>query len=202
MKISTTASTVLAILLTAGCGEGTLHLGGGGDGDDDDGTVEFRGTIDDVLPVSSRDIVAFVYSLNEDDDSCPCPGLPPGGIAALDELDGKAAVMESGEFEFHVSGLDSGPFRVIFLLDKAGDDADGHIDDGDDIAILDDVDCELDDVGANLTVTLEDVDLNFAPTGLVSIDCNDDPDDPVLDGRAHPDQIRQQITVDDGSSDD
>jgi hypothetical protein len=95
-------------------------------------------------------------------------------------------VISPGETEFTLTGLDSGPIGIVFLLDNAGSNADGEINLGDDlIAVLDDVDCELDNVDGNLTVTLKDVDIQFALLPTDTCDASD----PPADGRARADQI-------------
>ncbi len=166
------------------CGEGTVTFGGG----DDDGntTVTVKGNIDDVSPVTTRDIVVFVYAVDKSDgEQCPCPSFPS------DRSRGKAAVVESGETDFSLSQLRSGAIRVVFLLDNAGNAADGQIDEGDLIAVLDDVDCELEAVKGNLTVTLKDVDIQFAETAAA--DCGNGT--PPAVGRARADQITQARTT-------
>jgi hypothetical protein len=193
----------------------------GDDDDDDDATVTFAGTLDDVTPVSTRDIVVFVYNVDDEPDGLICVGGPTPGIPCVDDgdcgdegdegecddglcpcpgyprdlTDGKATVIESGDLEFTVSGIENGAIKIVFLLDNPGDDADGQIDDGDPIAILDDVDCEIDDVDGDLTVTLHDVDINFAADPVV--DCEDG--DPPAEGRARADLITQERT-DDGDN--
>lgn len=172
------AAGLVALL---GCGEGTVTFGSGDDDDDDTATVTVEGNIDDVTPVTGRNIVVFAYNIPsaEDVDRCPCPAQ------ANPDDPGKAAVLESGETEFTLTGLDSGPLGVVFLLDNSGDAADGEINPGDPIAVLDDVDCEIEDVEGNVTVTLDDVDIQFnaAPT----TQCEDG-DDPAV-GRARADEI-------------
>jgi hypothetical protein len=190
----------------------------GDDDDDDDATVTFTGTLDDVSPVTTRDIVVFVYNVDDETNpricvngtapgsaceidgdcgingqcmnaSCPCPSFP-----SL-ESEGKAAVLESGELEFTVSGIENGAVKIVFLLDNPGDDADGEIDDGDPIAVLDDEDCELDDIEGGLTVTLADIDIDFGTNRFV--DCENG--DPPADGRARADLITQERTGDSGN---
>lgn len=184
----TSALLALLVLGDAGCGKGTVTFGQGED-DDSKSTVTFKGNLDDVFPVTSRDIVLFVYSIDDDDHQCPCP-VDPNTLHPANELEGKTTVITGNETEFSISGLEPGAFSVVFLLDKAGDEADGEINPGDDIAILDDPDCELDDVTGKLTVTLEDVDLRFddAPE-----DCNSG--SPPAPGRGRADEIRKATTV-------
>lgn len=169
----------------AGCGGGDISFGG----DDDDNTlrVTFKGNLDSVTPVTSRDIVVFVYTIDDDDDTdrCPCPPLPDL------TYEGKAAVLSSGETEFSISGLKPDKFGVVFLLDKAGDQADGEINPGDEIAILDDDDCRLEDVPGNVTVTLNDIDIDFST--LPEVDCT--VGNPPADGRARAETILKKTTT-------
>jgi len=180
-------AALLAMFIPAlcSCGEGTVTFAGGDDDDDDDATVSVEGNLDDVTPVTGREIVVFVYDIDdsEDDHRCPCPTAPDPDIT-----EGKAIVLTSGETEFTITGIDAGPIGIVFLLDNSGDNADGQIDPGDQIAVLDDVDCELDDVEGNVTITLEDIDIQFydydpVPTG----ECTDG--SPPTLGRARADQI-------------
>jgi hypothetical protein len=179
-----------ATLGIASCGGDTVIFGGG-DGGNSDSTVTFKGNLDQVSPPLSRDIVVFVYDTDDSvlsGDRCPCPaprscvGGTSEKAACYADADcgggscdlptaGKAAVIPAGSSDFSVSGLESGSFSVVFLLDNAGTGADGEINAGDPIAILDDVDCQLDDVHQNLTVTLKDIDVAFSssPTS----DCQD-----------------------------
>lgn len=183
------AMVAAGLVALLGCGDGTVTFGGGDDDDDETSTVTVKGNIDDVTPVTGRNIVVFAYNIPDanDDDRCPCPAQP-------DRDDpGKAAVLASGETEFTLSGLDSGPLGVVFLLDKAGDAADGQIDEGDPIAILEDVDCEIDDVESNLTVTLNDVDISFPEEGESPDDCAGG--NPPADGRARADEITKVRTA-------
>ncbi len=193
--------SAFAILLAgalASCGGNDIVFGQPGDDDDDETeTVTVKGTIDDVFPVASRDIVVFAFNIDEEDYRCPCPDDPSTSTR------GKAVVLEPGETEFTISGLDRGPIGIVFLQDNPGDAADGEIDDGDPIAIMDDVDCEMDDdVEANTAVTLEDVDIWFDSDPVVDppLDQQDlckDPgdlyeDDPPVPGRARANEITRE----------
>lgn len=172
------------LLLTASCGKGTVSFGGGDE--DNKAKVTFKGDLDEVSPVTARDIVAFVYSIDDDSDRCPCPPDPSASGT------GKAVVLSSGETSFTISGLEAGTFGVVFLLDNAGDLADGQIDPGDPIAILDDPDCRLDDVKPNLTVTLDDVDILFDDSPA---DCTTGGVDNPAPGRARARTITKVTTV-------
>jgi len=161
------AALILIALSIVDCGGDDIVFGGGDD--NLKAKVTFKGNLDSVSPVTSRDIVVFVYNIDKDDESdrCPCPQNPSNST------NGKAAVLASGETDFTISGLTPGRFGVVLLLDNAGNLADGEINPGDDIAILDDVDCQLDDVEGNLTVTLKDVDVSFSDAPV------DNPNPPV-----------------------
>lgn len=212
-----TATAAMAGIFAA-CSGDTIVFPGDDDNDDDTATVTVKGNLDDISPVTTRDIVVFVYNVDDDTDlgvcdngphegescgtdddctegvdvghcdagQCPCPAFP------ADTSQGKAAVVESGETEFTLSGLDNGAIKIVFLLDNAGDDADGHIDPGDPIAILDDEDCEIDNLDGNVTITLKDVDIEFAADPV--LDCQIG--SPPASGRARADQITQERTDD------
>lgn len=178
------------LLLTAllvvplGCGEGTVTFGGGDDNNNPNAQVTVEGNIDNVSPVSSRGIVAFAYNITDNSDRCPCPPDPSNSSS------GKAIMLESGATTFSLSGLKAGPLGVVFLLDKADNAADGQIDPGDPIAILDDIDCDLSDVKGGLTVTLKDVDILFSSAPVV--DCTDTSGSPPAAGHARADTITQR----------
>lgn len=160
MRVSDWSRAALLVALLPAlwsCGDGTVTFGSGDGDDDNDAIVTIKGNLNQVTPVTSRDVVVFAYEITDDSDRCPCPSAPPPLTTQ-----GKSVVVSPGETEFTLTGLDSGPIGVVFLLDDAGNDADGQIDPGVDlVAVLDDVDCELDDVDGNLTVTLKDVDIQF-----------------------------------------
>lgn len=188
-----TATACLTAVL-CGCGGGTIVFPGDDDDDDSEARVTFTGNLDSVSPVTTNDIVVFVYEIDDDSDRCPCPldPLDPNNQPNPSyPLDGKAVVLSEGETEFTVSDLDPGAFGVILLLDNAGDNADGEINPGDRVAILDDVDCELDDIEGRRTVTLEDIDVVFSanPTDQ----CQEG--DPPVAGRARADRITQKTTT-------
>lgn len=154
-----TALPLAALFVTwvvASCGSGTVTIGGGGSGGGTK-TVTIKGNIRDVSPVTSRDIVVFAYRLPDDDttDRCPCPPDPSASTS------GKALLLTSGTTEFSLSGIDTGNIGVAFLLDNSGNNADGTIDLGDPIAILDDVYCRLEGMKGDTTATLADVDILF-----------------------------------------
>lgn len=191
----------LAALLVAGlvasCGSGTVTIGGGGGGTVKKVTI--KGNIRDVSPVTSRDIVVFAYRLPDDDttDRCPCPPDPSSATT------GKAQVLESGSTEFSLAGVEAGNIGVVFLLDNAGTNADGTIDPGDPIAILDDLSCRLEDMKGDTTATLTDVDILFdtAPVSNDPLDPDNDCEvgDPPAEGRARARSITLSATTTSGN---
>lgn len=163
------AAALLSSFVVASCGGGTVTFGGGGDGGNTKKVI-IKGNIRDVSPVSSNDIVVFAYKLPDDDttDRCPCPPDPS------DSTVGKAQVLPDGSLDIALPGVDVGTIGVIFLLDNPGIYADGTIDPGDPVAILDDLNCRLENMEGNVTVTLTDVDISFSAT-------------PVSNDPLHPD---------------
>jgi hypothetical protein len=191
----------------AACEGDTIVFPGDDGNDDDSDTVTVTGNVDDITPLTSRDIVVFAYNIDDNAYVCPCPGNPVDPTDPAFSTRGKAAVIESGETTFTLDGLGTGAIGLIFLLDEAGDNADGEIDPGDPVAILDDVDCELDDIDGNITVTLKDVDLSFAADVPYDEDdddpdhlCNVDDSNAPIPGRARADLITQEKTDSSSSS--
>lgn len=177
-----TVATAMAGYLAACTGD-TIVFPGDDDGNDNVRNVTLKGNLDQVAPVTSRDIVVFAYNVSDQAYSCPCPGDSSAS------LNGKAAIVPAGETEFTITGLDNGPIAVMFLLDNAGNNADGVINLGDPVAILDDEDCELDgDVDGNTTVTLKDIDVFFDTA--IHTDCQ--VSNPPGLGRARADLITQE----------
>ncbi len=193
------------------CGFGLIDFGGGGN---HKGIVIVNGNLSGVLPVTTRDIVVFVFS-GKDPSGSDCPAAstttsttvaaaaaeaadvttPDGGGAAGSSscacpaapihpecTPGKAVVLAPDTKTFSIGGIDSGKIRVVFLLDNAGNNADGQIDPGDPIAVLDDVNCKLDNVNGNITVTLTDVDIQFDSAPVV--ECENGVNNPPAAGRA------------------
>jgi len=204
-----TLATCLMLAVTAlpGCGWGILGGGGGGNNN----RVTIVGSLRDT---SVSDIVVLVFNVDDevdDEDACrECGGLP------CDIDSGDAVVIEGGEDNFTLERIEPGALRIVFLIDSGEDNA--QIDDGDQVAILDDPDCQLGDVLNRRTVTIEDVELDFEEVDEDDIDndrCrnNDDDtttttdegfcnDDPPASGRARADEIRVSVTDDDDDDDD
>ncbi len=190
------AAAAASVAFAPACGGDDISFGH--DDNDSPTKVTFTGNLDDIDPVTTRDIVVFVYNINGDGDNhCPCPPNPSGNNV------GKAAVIGQNETEFTISDLEPGSFGVVFLLDNPGNLADGEIDPGDPIAVLDDIDCQLNDIDGKITVTLTDIDLQFenspippgstTTTTLSSDSCKEG--SPPASGRARADLIRKQTTV-------
>jgi len=182
---------VLSAALAPACG-GDDFTFGGGDGNSPT-KVTVTGNIRNQNPVTSRDVVVFAYNVDNvtaDTDKCPCPTNPCPSSAVCPDVTGKTTVLADGATDFTLSGIEPGALRVVFLLDKAGSDADGEINAGDPVAVLDDTDCQLTDVGGKLTVTLKDVDIDFA---AVPDDCSTG--SPPAAGRARADQITKTTTT-------
>ena len=188
---------LIPLAFAASCGGGDFVFGG--DDGDNPTKVTFTGNLNTVTPVTSRDIVVFVYNIDDNSDRCPCPANPCPDSSSCVNL-GKTAVLESGETEFTISDLEPGAFGVVFLLDNSGVNADGEINPGDPIAVLDDTDCQLDDINGKITATLKDVDIDFEaspsdPTTTLpgSDQCSEG--NPPAPGRARADLIRLTTTV-------
>ena len=191
-------SALLVTAVVASCGSGTVTIGGGGSGGNTK-KVTIKGNIRDVSPVSSRDIIVYAYRLPDDDvtDRCPCP--PDPSLST----EGKALRLSSGTTDFSLTGLDAGNIGVVFLLDNAGTNADGTIDPGDPIAILDDLNCRLEGMKANTTATLTDVDILFDTDPVSNDPANPDDDcelgDPPAVGRARARTLTVATTTTSGS---
>lgn len=139
---------VVSLALLSGCG--IYGNDGGGP------TADVNGNIDDVRPADTgRDIVVFVYRSKGDAADCSNPVLPDQSGSFQSEQ------LEDGETDFRIRNSQAGRLTVVFLLDEAGREADGRIDPGDPIAVLNDPDCILDDVPNKYIVTAEDVRINF-----------------------------------------
>ncbi|HEY2385987.1 MAG TPA: hypothetical protein VGK30_03420 [Candidatus Binatia bacterium] len=117
------------------------------------------------------------------------------GVCGVNSSNGKVAVISNGSTQFSVSGLDPGPLLIVFLQDKTGNNADGTINEGDPIAVLDDPNCELDSVDGNITVTLTDVDIDFSNLagGESETDCTG-VSSPPAPGRARARLITQKTS--------
>lgn len=196
-SLASAAAAVLVTFAIASCGSGTVTIGGGGNGNTKKVTI--KGNIRDVSPVTSRDIIVYAYRLPDDDttDRCPCPPNPSLST------DGKAQLLTSGTTAFSLTGIEAGNIGIVFLLDNAGTNADGTIDPGDPIAILDDLNCRLQDMKVNTTATLTDVDILFDTAPVSNDPDNPDEDcdigDPPAVGRARARTITVATTSTSGS---
>jgi hypothetical protein len=143
-----TAGVTLMALFSTNCG---LYGGGGGGP-----TVDVDGNIEAVTPDGTgRDIVVFVYTLKNEQQDCADPQLPDDGTQSQERT------LTEGETVFEVRNAKAGRLVVAFLLDNPGHDADGKIDPGDPVAVLEDPDCILEDVPNKYIVHAADVRINF-----------------------------------------
>lgn len=142
----------LALFGLTNCG---IYGGGGGGGGGP--TANIAGDIAGVEPEdSNRDIVVFVYQLgNTENPDCEVPLLPDENTPY------KYAIVQPGDTIFQVPNSKIGRLVVAFLLDGEGNDADGKIDPGDPVAVLNDPNCVLDDVPENYIVTIDSARINF-----------------------------------------
>jgi len=146
---------VIALFGLADCG---IYGGGGGGGGKSYANIE--GNIEAVAPADSgRSIVVFIYELGlTESEDCEEPDLPD------DFIPYQSIILPAGETSFFLSGTGFGRLVVVFLLDGEDGEADGIINPGDPIAVLNDPDCVLDDVPANYVVNIADARLNFTLT--------------------------------------
>jgi hypothetical protein len=152
---ATAAFVITVASLSAGCGSLLPWSGGGGS------SATVAGNLDVFVPLSDHDVVAFVFTVKDPETDCKVPVLPDSGDPD------QSVVIPNGETAFELDGVKTGRLVVVFLLDNAGDAADGQIDDGDPIAILDDPNCELTDVAGKTTVNLTNVRMNFTDAAAV-----------------------------------
>ncbi len=157
LRIFTTIALAFT-LFSSGCGEGTLLFGG--EPGNIDTFVTVAGNIHNVTPVSARDVVVFVFTNLAQSALDTCSFNDP-----KDFDDGELVVLPNGSFDFSLSRVQGGDLTVVFLLDKASTQADGQIDAGDPIAVLDDPDNRLLGVQSPLKVTIERVDITFSAEG-------------------------------------
>jgi len=153
---------------------------GGGDGGGGP-TANIEGDIVAVLPEDSdRDIVVFVYQLGDtENEDCEFPDLPDQDTRY------KYDVLQPGDTTFVVPNSRIGRLVVAFLLDEEGNDADGRIDPGDPVAVLDDPNCILDDVPENYIVNIADARINFSDDDQIGF----------------PEPGRAEATIDEGPDD-
>jgi hypothetical protein len=143
----------LALFGLTNCG----IYGGGGGGGGGGPTANVAGEIAATEPEDSgREILVFVYQLgNTENPDCEFPLLPD------DSTPYKYAIVDPGETVFQVPNSKIGRLVVVFLLDGEGQDADGQIDPGDPIAVLNDPGCVMDDVPENYLLTIDAAKINF-----------------------------------------
>jgi hypothetical protein len=146
---ATAAGAIALATLCAGCGSLLPWSGGGGS------SATVAGNLNVYIPISDHDVVAFVFTVKDPEADCKVPVLPDSGDPY------ESVVIPNGQTDFEIPKVKTGRLVVVFLLDNAGNDADGKIDDGDPVAILDDPNCELTDVAGKTTVNLTNVRMNF-----------------------------------------
>lgn len=152
--VAATALGAAMLLGAAGCG-GIYGGGGGG------AKAEVMGNILQSTPViAGRNIVVFVYRQKDEPVDCEVPLLPEDGTPY------ESQELEDGETTFDLNNVKTGRLVVVFLLDNEGKDADGRIDPGDPVAVLNDPSCVLDDVPNKYIVEATDVRINFGLTNL------------------------------------
>ncbi|MFQ5477382.1 MAG: hypothetical protein ACE5E4_02065 [Candidatus Binatia bacterium] len=137
----------LILSLVCACGDGTLIFGAGDDSNPLENLV-VDGTINNVVPVTTRDIVVFVFTNLRD------------FVSFSDFDDGEAVIVAFGSTQFSVSGVTRGDLTVVFLLDDA--DPDGQIDTGDPVALLQDPDGVLDNVSPGRQLRIDSIDIDFS----------------------------------------
>ena len=76
----------LSAAIVGGCGEGTVTFGGGDDDDNDKVKINVTGNLNSVSPVTTRDIVVFVYNIDDNTDRCPCPPDPSNSTSGTNML--------------------------------------------------------------------------------------------------------------------
>jgi hypothetical protein len=138
--------------LRIGKGEASLHFGsqsgGGNSGTRAVENATVHGNLFNLRPATTRPIVVFVFVDLKD-------------VGTFQDFrDAEVAVVKDDR-SFVVSHLAAGDFTVVFLLDQAGVNQDGTIDQGDPIAIFQDSTGRLQNLSAATDVTLEDVDVSF-----------------------------------------
>lgn len=148
----------LAVLVVVAAMAGTTACGGLYGGGSGGPTADVRGNLAGVFPDrNDRDILVFVYRLKDEIPDCTEPGLPTRDDGS------QSVVLRNDDTEFEVRNVPAGRFVVAFLLDGEGRDADGRIDPGDPVAVLNDPDCVLDDVPNEYIVQADDIVVNFSP---------------------------------------
>jgi hypothetical protein len=101
-----------------------------------------------LRPATTRPLVTFVFVDLKD----------PGNFQ--DFRDAEVALVKDDR-SFIVPHLAAGDLTIVFLLDQAGVNQDGTIDQGDPIAIFQDATGRLQNLSAEAEVVLEDVDIAF-----------------------------------------
>ena len=150
--------------LRVGKGETSLHFGsqsgGGKSGTRQIENTIVRGNIFNLRPVTTRPVLVFVFVDLKDFGTFQ--DFRDAEVAPLGE-----------DRSFLVPHLAAGDLTVVLLLDQSGVNQDGTIDSGDPIAVFQDSTGRLQNLSAEATIILEDVDVSFnlsAPeTGIATV---------------------------------
>jgi hypothetical protein len=138
--------------LRIGKSDATLHFGaqsgGGKSGSRPVENTTVQGNLFNLRPATTRPLVVFVFVNLKD----------PGSFQ--DFRDAEVALVRDDR-SFIVPHLAAGDLTVVFLLDQAGVNQDGTIDQGDPIAIFQDATNRLHNLSAETDVILQDVDVSF-----------------------------------------
>lgn len=138
--------------LRIGKSDATLHFGtqsgGGKSGSRPVENTTVQGNLFNLRPATTRPIVVFVFVDLKDPRTFQ------------DFRDAEVALVKDDR-SFIVPHLAAGDLTLIFLLDQAGVNQDGTIDQSDPIAIFQDATNRLQNLSAEADVTLQDVDVAF-----------------------------------------
>ena len=138
-------------MLLHGAGCGGIYGGGGGGS-----KADVMGNILASTPaIAGRNVVVFVFRQKDEPADCEIPVLPEDGTPY------ESIELKDGETAFELNNVKTGRLVIALLLDEEGKDADGRIDPGDPVAVLNDPDCILDDVPDDYIAEALDVRINF-----------------------------------------
>lgn len=141
----------LPLLISLGCGEGTVQFGNPGHNGNPPDTIVVEGNIRDINPqVAGADTVVFVYTNLQD----------PGTFALYDKQRSVAVAADAQTADFRVTQIEGGDLTVVFLQDHASN-PDGTINSGDPYAILQDSTDVLKGAQNGETFQITDVDIDF-----------------------------------------
>jgi len=156
----------LAIVLSAGCGEGTLIFGG--DFDDKPASLTVSGDVKDQTPANAtRDVVVFVFT-NLTDASLAAgppyekyPRGPGGGFdtTAPPNFDDQESRLLDNAAAFRIPDVENGDLTIMFLLDDP--QPDGQIDLGDPYAVFSENGKKLRGVKGGRTVNIPEIEILY-----------------------------------------